>query len=90
MKDENKEWNENVRTFIEFHDDILDSIDENQDTKFGENDEDDNIIKEHGYNYFVGDMCADIDEDEFDGPNDLEMEEWEKLDDIILYYYNKV
>lgn len=80
IKDENKEWNENVRNFIEFHEDILDSMDDY---------ETDEMVCEHGFHYFVGNMCADIDEDEFDGPNDLSVEEWEKIDDIILYYYKK-
>lgn len=27
-----------------------------------------------------------FDEDEFDGPNDLSIEEWETVDEIILYF----
>ena len=83
MNDDPKEWNENVREFIKYHDDIIESIDEPDIDEF------DDIITEQGFNYFVGYMCADIDEDEFDGPNDLSVDEWTQLDDIILYYYKK-
>ena len=80
INDDTKEWNENVREFIKYHDDIIESIDEPDIDEF------DDIITEQGFNYFVGYMCADIDEDEFDGPNDLSIDEWTQLDDIILYY----
>jgi len=83
INDDTKEWNENVRKFIKYHDDIIESIDEPDIDEF------DDIITEQGFNYFVGYMCADIDEDEFDGPNDLSVDEWTQLDDIILYYYKK-
>jgi len=83
INDDTKEWNENVREFIKYHDDIIESIDEPDIDEF------DDIITEQGFNYFVGYMCADIDEDEFDGPNDLSVDEWTQLDDIILYYYKK-
>jgi len=83
INDDTKEWNENVREFIKYHDDIIESIDEPDIDEF------DDIITEQGFNYFVGYMCADIDEDEFDGPNDLSIDEWTQLDDIILYYYKK-
>ena len=46
------------------------------------------LVTAFGGVFIVGYMCADIDEDEFDGPNDLSVDEWTQLDDIILYYYN--
>ena len=44
-------------------------------------------VQEKGFQLFVGEKCANIDEDEFDGPNDISSEEWELIDNIILYYY---
>jgi len=85
ITDKNKQWYENVRIFIKYHIDILNEIDgEEEDT------DEDNIITQKGFEYFIGEKCADIDEDEFDGPNDLSMEEWWDIDNIILYYYNKL
>ena len=85
ITDKNKQWYENVRIFIKYHIDILDEIDGEE-----EETDEDNIIKQKGFEYFVGEKCADIDEDEFDGPNDLSREEWWDIDYIILYYYNKL
>jgi len=44
-------------------------------------------IQEKGFQMFVGEKCANIDEDEFDSENDLNTYEWEAVDDIILYHY---
>jgi len=80
-----KKWNKNVREFIKFHDKYEDELDIDPD-RFSEKEISE--IQKMGFDLFVGDKCADIDEDEFDGPKDLAPEEWENLDDIILYYYN--
>jgi hypothetical protein len=78
-------WYDNVREFINFHKDMnikTEDYYEYNDTEIDE-------IKTNGFQYFVGDKCADIDEDEIDGLNDLSIEEWENVDEIILYYYHK-
>ena len=77
-----EEWYENVRRFIAIHDNIEFNIDTSD-----LSDQEILEIKDHGFSLFVGDNCADIDEDEFDGPNDLSIDEWETIDDIIMYYY---
>ena len=77
-------WYENAREFIAIHDNIEFNIDTS-------NFSDQEIleINDYGMSLFAGDKCADIDEDEFDGPNDLSIDEWETIDDIIMYYYLK-
>jgi hypothetical protein len=79
-----KEWYNNVRAFIEFHNITDFSI---YSVKL--NEEEVNVIKQQGFDLFVSKKCANINEEEFDGPNDLSIEEWEDLDEIILYYYCK-
>jgi len=88
MKDADKYWSENVRDFIiqEMKFIGLDEFETIGDIDLS--DDDKNDIKYIGFHLFVGEKCADIDEDEFDGPNDLFMHEWEDLEEIILYYYN--
>ena len=73
-----------MREFIAIHDNIEFNIDTS-------NFSDQEIleINDYGMSLFAGDKCADIDEDEFDGPNDLSIDEWETIDDIIMYYYLK-
>jgi len=79
LVNEDDKWNENVRKFIEYHEEFdIDEYENNMET---------DIVNEIGMELFAGDKCADIDEDEFDGPNDLAQEEWALVDDIILYYY---
>ena len=77
-------WYENIRQFIAFHNNIQVSINTNclSDQEIVE-------VNEHGFTLFVGDNCANVDEDEFDGLNDLSIDEWERIDDIIMYYYLK-
>ena len=76
-------WDDNIREFINFHERM--NIDEKYEYSNAEMDE----IQEQGFQFFTGDKCANVDEDEFDGPNDLSIEEWETVDEIILYYYHK-
>jgi hypothetical protein len=76
-------WDDNVREFINYHERM--NIDEKYEYSNAEMDE----IQEQGFQFFTGDKCANVDEDEFDGPNDLSIEEWETVDEIILYYYHK-
>jgi hypothetical protein len=89
MENKQDEWYVNVRKFIEYHE-------ENNlqgDTAHPMSARDhmlENEIKQNGFQLFVGDKCANIDEDEFDGPNDLSPDEWEGLDDIIIYYFNNL
>lgn len=79
LVNKNDKWNENVRKFIEYHEEFdVDEYENNMET---------DIVNEIGMELFSGDKCANIDEDEFDGPNDLPQEEWALVDDIILYYY---
>ena len=85
IHDPKKKWNKNVRAFIKYHDKYEDELDIDTD-RFSEKEISE--VQQMGFDLFVEDKCADIDEDEFDGPNDLSPEEWENLDDIILYYYN--
>ena len=47
-----------------------------------------NQLQHDAFERFVGDKCANIDEDEFDGPDDLSPDEWETVDDILIHYYN--
>lgn len=84
LSDKNILWSNNIRKFIEFHDA---SYLNREITELNEQEIDE--IKKQGFEFFVGENCANIDEDEFDGPNDLSIEEWELLDDIILCYYHK-
>lgn len=77
-------WYENIRQFIAYHNSPQVSINTN-DLSDHEIEE----VNEHGFTLFVGDNCANVDEDEFDGPNDLSIDEWERIDDIIMYYYLK-
>ena len=76
-----KPWFENVRAFIQFHDDIelVNNSEPNEETV--------TQIKHDVFERFVGDDCANIDEDEFDGPDDLSPDEWETIDDILIHYY---
>tara|TARA_B100001175_G_C19489306_1_gene631702 strand:- start:1484 stop:2011 length:528 start_codon:yes stop_codon:yes gene_type:complete len=81
IKKDSDPWYINVKNFIEYHDDMnIESPDE-------ESEESEEIIK-NNFHYFVGEKCANIDEDEFDGPNDLDPSEWELLDDILIHYFN--
>ena len=75
-------WDDNIREFINYHKNIKIDID----TSWLSTPEIAEIYKQ-GFQFFSGDKCANIDEDEFDGPNDLSIEEWETVDEIILYYY---
>jgi len=77
-------WYENIREFIAFHNNMEVDINTNElsDQEIVE-------IKDEGFSLFVGDDCANVDEDEFDGPNDLAVDEWELVDDIIMHYYLK-
>ena len=77
-------WDDNIREFINYHENI--NIDIHTWLSTPEIDE----IQEQGFQFFTGDKCANVDEDEFDGPNDLSVEEWETVDEIILYYYHKI
>jgi len=88
LENKDKYWSENVRDFIIQEMEIigLDEFDTIGDVDLTEDEKND--VKQIGFYLFVGEKCADIDEDEFDGPNDLFMHEWEDLEDIILYYYN--
>jgi hypothetical protein len=79
-----KTWNKNIRAFIDFHKDTELTINTNE-----LSDQEILEIKDQGFNFFVGDKCANIDEDEIDGPNDLAIDEWETIDEIIMYYYLK-
>jgi hypothetical protein len=81
----NKEtWYENIRQFIAFHTNIQVTI-----NTIGLSDQEIVEVNEHGFTLFVGDNCANVDEDEFDGLNDLSIDEWATIDDIIMYYYLK-
>lgn len=84
LEDKDDIWNQNVRAFIDFHDDI--EFDKEEDKL---SDEELDEVQEQGFHLFVGEKCADISEDEFDGPNDISTEEWGLIDDIILHYYLK-
>jgi hypothetical protein len=77
-------WYENIREFIAFHMNIHVTVNTNElsDQEIAE-------VNGHGFTLFVGDDCANVDEDEFDGLNDLSIDEWETIDDIIMYYYLK-
>jgi hypothetical protein len=76
-------WDDNIREFINYHENINLDVD----TSWLSTPEIDEI-QEQGFQFFTGDKCANVDEDEFDGPNDLSIEEWETVDEIILYYYS--
>ena len=78
-------WDENIRDFINYHENMNIDIDT---SSYLSNDEIDEI-NEQGFHFFVGDKCANVDEDEIDGKYDLSIDEWEKVDDIILFYYHK-
>ena len=76
-------WDDNIREFINYHENMNIDIDTSwlSTPEIAE-------IQEQGFQFFTGDKCANVDEDEFDGPNDLSIEEWETVDEIILYYYS--
>jgi hypothetical protein len=76
-------WDDNIREFINYHENMNLDVDTSW-LSTPELDE----IQEQGFQLFTGDKCANVDEDEFDGPNDLSIEEWETVDEIILYYYS--
>jgi len=76
-------WDDNIREFINYHENMNLDVD----TSWLSTPEIDEI-QEQGFQFFTGDKCANVDEDEFDGPNDLSVEEWETVDEIILYYYS--
>ena len=76
-------WDDNIREFINYHENMNLDVDTSG-LSTPEIDE----IQEQGFQFFTGDKCANVDEDEFDGPNDLSVEEWETVDEIILYYYS--
>ena len=44
-------------------------------------------IKKQGLQMFLGDKCINVNDDNFDGMNDLMHDEWESVNNIILYYY---
>jgi len=77
-------WYENIRQFIAFHKNIQVTV-----NTIGLSDQEIVEVNGHGFTLFVGDDCANVDEDEFDGLNDLSIDEWETIDDIIMYYYLK-
>ena len=76
-------WDDNIREFIKYHENMNIDVDTSWLSAL-EIDE----IKEQGFQFFTGDKCANVDEDEIDGPNDLSIDEWETVDEIILYYYS--
>lgn len=76
-------WDDNIREFINYHENMNLDVD----TSWLSTPEIDEI-QEQGFQFFTGDKCANVDEDEFDGPNDLSIEEWKTVDEIILYYYS--
>lgn len=94
MENKQDEWYVNVRKFIKYHLEYHDAdnnlYDNTPEPMSACEQMSDDEIKRNGFNLFVGDKCANIDEDEFDGPNDLSTNEWEVLDDIILYYFNNL
>ena len=64
-------WDDNIREFINYHENMnIIDIDISW-LSAPEIDE----IQEQGFQFFTGDKCANVDEDEFDGPNDLSIEE---------------
>ena len=90
MENKQDEWYVNVRKFIEYHEKNNLHDDTATHTMSACDHMWENEIKQNCFNLFVGDKCANIDEDEFDGPNDLSPDEWEGLDDIIIYYFNNL
>ena len=73
----NNTWATNVRDFITFQSELIDEID---DTDYHTYDSVVNNI----FHMFVDKL--DIDEDDFDGPNDLHPTEWETFDMIVIHY----
>ena len=91
--DSSKEWYINVRNYIEKTTEKLDEdedIEDIDDIREKLTDDLSEKIVSEGFHLFVGENCANVDEDEFDTENDLNPSEWETLDDIILYYYHQM
>ena len=94
-KHEDYKWYQTLRDFISWHRNIEDAeLNEifNNDTdsclsKMEMTEDDYEEMREQAFYMFVGEDCANIDEDEFDGPLDLQPQEWETIDDIICCYY---
>ena len=88
-------WYDALREFIYWHENIEHKVFNeifNQDVEnclsnMEMTEDDYEEIREQAFYMFVGEKCINIDEDEFDGPNDLEPQEWEMIDDIICCYY---
>ena len=95
IKNPDYKWYQLVRAFIEWHDtnkysDLHTVYNMNPYVYFEKitsSSKKMSEIQEKGFQMFVGEKCANIDEDEFDSENDLNVYEWEQLDDIILYHY---
>jgi hypothetical protein len=75
--DHTKLWSKNVREFIKYQNKFIDEVEEEEFVDY-EN------VTEYVFQKFVDTL--DVDEDEFDGPNDLEPHEWEIFDMIIVHY----
>lgn len=96
-KNKNKDlnWNEIIREFIDYHKNIenksLNDIFNNDiDTCLSKMEMTENQyeeIKQQAFDMFVSEKCANVDEDDFDGPDDLDAQEWETIDNIICCYY---
>ena len=89
--DSSKEWYVNVKNYIDKTSEELDEyIFDIDDIRMQLTDDISEKVVSEGFHLFVGENCANVDEDEFDTENDLNPSEWETLDDIILYYYHQM
>ena len=75
---EDVNWSTNIRNFIEAESKNIEELD---DDVFESN----YHIAENIFHLFVNKL--DIDEDEFDGPNDLHPSEWILFDMIVIHHY---
>ena len=91
----NFKWYEIIREFINWHDKIQDKdfneiFNDDMDIyikKMNLSEKDNDEIKQQCFKIFVSEKCANVNEDEIDGPYDLDTYEWDAVDDIIMCYY---
>lgn len=91
-------WQQLIYKFIDWHNNIeyedlhrlftMDMLDSNTYFEKMSSESELEEIKKQGFDMFISEKCANIDEDEIDGPNNVNEHDWELIEYIILCYYH--
>lgn len=91
-------WQQLIYKFIDWHNNIeyedlhrlftMDMLDSNTYFEKMSSESELEEIKKQGFDMFISEKCANIDEDEIDGPNNVNENDWVLIEFIILCYYH--